>query len=164
MFATSIIAPIALGLLTEITINDSKLKIVSLTGLLGFACGLGLGMPSLAVSIILPPNEISLGTSLCGVGGGLGAALFISAAATLFQGRLDVELAGVSHGLNTTIDIAHAGLSDIRSLIGEDRLQEVLSGYNTAAVQTLYMPLALALLSFIGSFAMEWTSVKKKRS
>lgn len=164
MFATSIFAPIALGLLTNINLNESKVEVVSLTGLLGLACGLGLSIPITAVSTILPPQEVSLGTAMTGFGGGLGSALFITAAATLFQGRLAGELADISPRLNSTIDIGHAGLSDIRSLIGQDRLQEVLTGYNTATVQTLYMPLALALLSFIGSLAMEWTSVKKKQN
>jgi hypothetical protein len=88
--------------------------------------------------------------------------LFISASAALFQNRLTDELRQCVAGINTTA-LEHAGLSDIRNLVGKDKLREVLTGYNYAVVQTLYVPLALALLTLLGSLPMEWPSVKKKR-
>jgi hypothetical protein len=60
--------------------------------------------------------------------------------------------------------IESAGLSDIRSYIGEDKLRGVLTGYNQAVVETLYMPLALGLATIVGSIAMERRSMKKKQT
>jgi hypothetical protein len=57
-----------------------------------------------------------------------------------------------------------AGLSDIRTYIGSEKLKDVLSGYNKAVVQTLYMPLALGILTIVGTVAMERRSIKKKQS
>ncbi|KAK5939819.1 hypothetical protein PMZ80_008201 [Knufia obscura] len=162
MIGTSIMAPIASGLLTTINLEESKVKVVALLGFLGFAVGIGLSVPTQAVAAVLSPKEVSLGAALTGFAGGLGSALFISAAATLFQGRLTKEISQAAPGANATA-VSDAGLSDIRGLIGQDRLGEVLSGYNRATVETLYMPLALAVLTVIGSGAMEWRSVKKKR-
>lgn len=155
-------APIASGLLTAIDLDESKVKVVALLGSLGFAVGVGLNGPVQAVATILPAKEVSLGAALTGFAGGMGSAIFISAAATLFQGRLTEEVSRAAPGANVT-NIGHAGLSDIRGVIGPDRLRDVLSGYNRATVETLYIPLALALLTLIGSGSMEWRSVKKKR-
>jgi len=41
-------------------------------------------------------------------------------------------------------------------------LKDVLFGYNEAVIQTLYLPLGLALLTIVGSIFMEIKSVKKK--
>jgi len=154
-------APIASGLLTTLDLNESKVKVVALLGLLGFGVGVGLNTPSQAMAATLPPHEVSLGIALIGFASGLASALFISTSATLFQIRLVDEIAKTAPGTNITI-FSHAGLSDIRGLIGQDRLQDVLTGYNRATVETLYMPLGLALLTVVGSAAMEWVPVKKK--
>lgn len=161
MIATSIMAPIATGILTTLDLDESKVKVVALLAFLGLAIGIGLNAPIQAVATILSPQEVSLGAALTGFSGGLGSAIFISAAATLFQSRLVDEISKTSPGTNAT-EISNAGLSDIRGLIGEDRLRDVLTGYDDATVQTLYMPLALALLTIIGSATMGWHSVKKQ--
>jgi hypothetical protein len=56
------------------------------------------------------------------------------------------------------------GLSDTRQLIGGTRLKDVLLGYDKAAVQTLYLPLALTCLTVVATVAMERVSIKKKQS
>jgi hypothetical protein len=93
----------------------------------------------------------------------MGSALFLAASAALFQNRLTEELHENSPLTNTT-QIEHAGLSDIRNIIGGDRLRDVLLGYDKALMQTLYLPVALMVLSIVGTAATEWRSVKKKQS
>jgi repressor of nif and glnA expression len=88
--------------------------------------------------------------------------LWICASATLFQSRLVVEVENSSPGVNVTA-VTNSGLSDLRTAIGPERLGSVLSGYENAVVQTLYIPLALALLTIVGSLAMERKSIKKKQ-
>ncbi|KAK5083481.1 hypothetical protein LTR05_005983 [Lithohypha guttulata] len=162
MITTSILAPIASGLLTTIDLDESKTKVVAILAMLGFGVGLGLGVPFQAMAAILSPQEVSLGIAMVGFAGGLASALFISASATLFQNRLEDEISKVVPGIDSTA-LSHAGLSDIRGLVGQQNLKDVLTGYNRATVETLYMPLALSLLTVVGSATMEWVSVKKKR-
>ena len=110
---------------------------------------------------VLSPKDISLGVSVLALGAGLGSSAFIATSATLFQNRLAVEIAKHSPGTNTTTLEDH-GLSDLRKIIGADRLKDVLFGYNEAVVQTLYLPLGLGLLTIVGSMFTEVKSVKKK--
>lgn len=93
----------------------------------------------------------------------MGSAMAICASAALFQNRLVEEARKYDPGINTTW-LKSVGLSDIRKYIGPDRLRDVLMGYDKAVVQTLYMPMALTILTLIASAAMEWRSVKKKQS
>jgi hypothetical protein len=162
MFATSILAPIASGLLTTIDLDEDVVKATVLLGFLGFAVGLSLQSPQLAVQTVLSSKDISIGNAIIVFGAGMGSALWIVVSATLFHNRLVDEVDKYSPSTNGTA-LEAVGLSDIRSYIGSERLKDVLSGYNQAVVQTLYMPLALGLLTILGSIAMERRSIKKKQ-
>jgi hypothetical protein len=163
MYATSVLAPIASGLLTTINLDQSVSKAAALLGFLGVAIGLGLQGPQLGVTASLPIEDISIGTAVITFGAGMGSALFVCASSTLFNNRLVDEIQQYSPSTNGTA-LEAMGLSEIRSYIGSDKLGAVLSGYNQAVVQTLYVPLALGLLTIVGTVAMERRSIKKKQS
>ncbi|KAF9776991.1 hypothetical protein IL306_004748 [Fusarium sp. DS 682] len=163
MLATSVLTPIASGLLTTLDLEEQITKAVGLLTFLGLAVGLGLQGPQVALQAVLPIEDVSVGGAVITFGAGMGSALWICASATLFQDRLSKEIQNAAPGTNTT-KLQEAGLSRLRESIGPDRLKSVLSGYENAVVQTLYIPLGLALLSIIGAVAMERKSIKKKRS
>ncbi|KAL9560765.1 hypothetical protein ACKAV7_015082 [Fusarium commune] len=150
MLATSVLTPIASGLLTTLDLEEQIAKAVGLLTFLGLAVGLGLQGPQVALQAVLPIEDVSLGGAVITFGAGMGSALWICASATLFQDRLSKEIQDAAPGTNIT-HIQEAGLSKLRESIGPDRLKSVLSGYENAVVQTLYIPLALALLSIVGA-------------
>ncbi|KAF5544679.1 major facilitator superfamily transporter [Fusarium phyllophilum] len=136
MLATSVLTPIASGLLTTLDLEEQIAKAVGLLTFLGLAVGLGLQGPQVALQAVLPIEDVSLGGAVISFGAGMGSALWICASATLFQDRLSKEIQDAAPGTNTT-HIQEAGLSKLRESIGPDRLKSVLSGYETAVVQTL---------------------------
>ncbi|SPJ70479.1 related to aflatoxin efflux pump AFLT [Fusarium torulosum] len=163
MLATSVLTPVASGLLTTLNLEEQIAKAVALLAFLGLTVGLGLQGPQVALQAVLPIEDVSLGGAVLSFGSGMGSALWICASATLFQDRLADEIRAASPGTDVA-KLQEAGLSKLRESIGPERLQSVLAGYEHAVVQTLYIPLALALLTIIGSVAMERKSIKKKRS
>ena len=163
MLGTSVIAPVAAGLLTTLDLDESIVKVLCLLGMLGAAVGLGMQGPILAVQTVLPLKDIATGLAVTGFAGGLGSSFFISVSSTLFQNRLAEEVEKYAPGTNTTT-FEHGGLANVRDYIGADRLRDVLLGYDKAVMQTLYLPVALAALTIVGSLAMERKSVKKKQS
>ena len=162
MIATSVLAPVASGLLTTLDLDESIAKAAGVLAFIGFAVGIGIQGPQLAVQAVLAPKDVTLGGAVMLFGGAMGSALWISASATLFQNRLVEEIAKHSPTTNVTA-LGDVGLSEIRDYIGSEKLLDVLSGYNEAVVQTLYMPLALGALTIIGSITMERRSIKKKQ-
>lgn len=163
MIATSVLSPIASGLLTTMNLDNQVGKAAGLLGMLGFSLGVGMQAPMMAVSCILKPKDLSIGSAIIGFGAGMGSAMFTCAASLLFQTRLADEIKVSAPGANITT-IEHAGLSEIRNVIGQDRLRQILTGYDKAVMQTLYIPLALTLLTIIGSSMAEWRSVKQKQT
>lgn len=163
MIATSILTPIISGLLTTIDLDEQITKAVILLAFLGLAVGLGLNSPMIALQAVLPIEDVSLGGAVLTFGAGMGSALWICASATLFQDRLANEIKAASPGTNVEA-LQKAGLSKMRESIGPEKLKSVLNGYENAVIQTLYIPLALAVLTIVGSVAMERKSIKKKQS
>jgi hypothetical protein len=161
MYGTSVLAPIASGLLTTINLDQGVGKASALLGFLGVAIGLGIQSPQLGVTASLPLEDISIGTAVISFGAGMGSALFVSTSATLFNNRLVDEIQRYSPSTNAAA-LEAVGLSGIRGYIGSEKLGSVLSGYNQAVVQTLYMPLALGLLTIVGTIIMERRSIKKR--
>lgn len=161
MFATSILAPIASGLLTTIDLDGTPAKPVALLGFLGFSVGLSMGSPMLAIQMTYNSKDVSIAYGINGFGSGLGSAIWMCVSATLFQNRLSSEISSHSPSTNVTA-LEQLGLSDIRRTIGSDTLKDVLFGYNEAVVQTLYLPLALTILTIVSSLAVERKSLKKK--
>jgi hypothetical protein len=148
-------------LLTTLDLNDSPVKVAALLGFLGVAVGFGIQQPFAAVMTTLSPKDISLAVGVLALGSGLGSSAFIAISATLFQNRLVDEISKHAPGTNVT-SLENHGLSDIRQIIGPDRLKDVLFGYNEAVVQTLFIPLGLGLLTIVGSMFTEIKSVKKR--
>lgn len=161
MFATAILGPIAAGVLTTIDLTDSKSKVAALLGFLGFAMGLSLQAPTVAIMTIMPSKDVSIAIGVLIFGAGLGSALFVAASAALFHNRLRIDVLAQDPGLNASI-LGDHGLADLRNAVGPTRLHDVLTGYNSAVVQTLYLPLALTILAVLGAVFTEIRSVKKK--
>lgn len=160
MFCTSVLAPMAAGLLTTLNFDENIVPVLAFVGFLGAAVGLGNQTPLMAVQTILPVADVPTSIALTGFAGGLGSALFISVSSTLFQSRLADEEAKFAPGMNMTV-FSSNGLADIRDTIGQDRLKNALIGYDEAAAQTLYLPVALVTLTVFASLAMERRSIKK---
>ncbi|KAH8662601.1 major facilitator superfamily domain-containing protein [Xylariales sp. PMI_506] len=163
MFATTLLAPVASGLLTTISLDESIAKVMCLLGFLGLSAGIGIQTPIVALQGIMKPNDLPIGIAATAFGATMGSAVWIVVSATLFQSRLVAELATYSPSANATL-ISNAGLSDIANIVGGDRLRDVLLGYDEAVAQTLYLPLGLAAATVLGSVFTEWRSLKKKQA
>ncbi|KXJ85579.1 major facilitator superfamily domain-containing protein [Microdochium bolleyi] len=183
MIFSTLLAPIAAGLLTTSSLDESLLipaKVPALLGFLGVAVGLGIQTPIIALQTIMAPADLPMGVALLGFGATMGSAVWIVVSAALFQGRLAVELgtalgsggggvyggggSGMADNITQTILTGEIGLSEIRELVGEDRLRDVLLGYDEALTQTMYLPLALTVAMVLGALCVEWKSVKRKQS
>jgi hypothetical protein len=132
-----------------------------LLGFLGIAVGFGIQNCFTALMTVLTPADLALAIGFVSLGCGIGSAGFIAISATLFQNRLAAEVRHYAPNTNIT-NLEDHGISDLRHALGPEKLKQVLFGYNEAVVQTLYIPLALGLLTIVGSLFTEIKSTKKK--
>jgi MFS family permease len=160
MYTTTILASVAIGILTTITVDTSLAFLLCMLALLGFAIGTGIQAPQVAAQLVLAVEEVSIGFAIIQFGSLMGPGLLLSTSAAIFTDRLSVEILASSPSTNIT-SIDNMGLTDIRKLLGGDMLGNVLAGYNEALVQTMYLPLSLTCASIVGCIAIERRSIKK---
>ncbi|RYP48531.1 hypothetical protein DL768_005610 [Monosporascus sp. mg162] len=133
MIATTIMAPIASGLLTTVSLNEGLVKVLCLLGFLGFATGVGLLSPIISLQTMMTQNDLPIGLAISGFGQTMGSAIWIVVSATLFQNRLTAELTAIGPPVNSTA-LQNAGLSDIRALVGRPDLAESIDIGATAVI------------------------------
>ena len=163
MLLTSFLTPIAAGLLTTLEPSAKLASLICYQALLGFGAGIGFQAPQIAVQTILTPQEAPMGLAFIQFAQGIGPAVFVSVAQTIFAGRLTSEMGQYTPGLDAG-QLKKMGLADLKNAIGPENLQNVIMGYDKAVTQTFYLPVALTCVSILGSLGMEWRSVKKKRA
>lgn len=148
--------------MTRIKVDARLGPLICYQALLGFAAGIGFQAPQSAANTVLSTADAPMGIAVIQFMQGLGPAICVSAAQTLFTSRLIADLGEFAPGLNAKA-LETMGLSDLKKNIGAKNLAGVLLGYDKAVTQTFYLPVALTCLTLVGTLGMEWRSVKKKR-
>ena len=123
--------------------------------------GIGFGMqqPNVAAQTVLKKVDVPIGSSLIFFTQTFGGSLFASIAQNIFSNRLVQNLAPLP-GVSPESVVA-TGATDLRTVVGDGNLSQVLDAYNEALTDVFKVPLALACFSIIGALLMEWRSVKK---
>lgn len=111
----------------------------------------------------LPAADAPLGLAIILFAQNFGPALFVSIAQTIFTNQLEHNLHHLAPEMNAT-SIANMGLSDLKSHVSPENLGKVLLGFDHSLMQTWYLAVGLTCTTMIGSLAMEWRSVKQKKS
>lgn len=164
MLLSSVLVPIAAGLLKTLTVETSTASVIGYEVLLGLGCGFGVQAPVVAAQVILDAKDVSVGIASIVFAQMFGPTLLVSVGKSIFTDRLQAEISMLDPSLNATF-VENIGLTDLRQQLGDNGLLAgALQAYDKAIVQTFYLPVALACLSMVGSLAVEWRSVKQKTS
>lgn len=162
MLLGSTAMPIFSGLMTTFTTSTSVAKTVGYTLSMGFAAGIGLQAPQSAVQTVLPEKDASMGLAVIIFAQSFGPAVFIAIAQTIFLNRLSENLKVLVPGLSPGT-LNNIGLTELKSLVGDDNLERALGIFDRSMTQTWYLAVGLACMTMVGSLGMEWRSVKDKK-
>ena len=159
MIAGTIFTSVGTGLITTFTPHIAKAKWIIFELIFGMGIGFGMQQPNVAAQTVLKKVDVPIGSSLIFFTQTFGGSLFASIAQNIFSNRLVqnlVPLPGVSPE-----SVVATGATDLRTVVGDGNLSQVLDAYNEALTDVFKVPLALACFSIIGALLMEWRSVKK---
>jgi hypothetical protein len=163
MLATSILTPVANGLLTTLTRTTPIWKIVIFQGILGVGAGVGFQGPQVAVQAILSNKDTPVGIGIIQFAQGIGPARFVAAGQSIFLSQLKqgVENSGLTDEITDSI-LRGSTLSGLS--MGTQDQERVSDVYARSLTRTFYLSVILSCLSAIGASGMEWRSVKSNRS
>ena len=163
MLAGSVLMPIFSGLMTTLKVTTAISTVIVYSGFFGAAIGIGFQAPQVAVQNSLGANDVNTGIAIILFAQNFGPAISVAMAQSIFQNKLADNIGGIVPGMSKS-KIESMGLGDLKSLIGPQKLHELLSGFDRSLTQTWYLAVGLACATMIGSSTMQWRSIKKKRT
>jgi len=156
-----IFAVVGAGLLTTLELDTSIGKWISYQIIYGIGIGLAFQPPYMAVQTVLAESMVPMALVMLSFAQQLGGIVVLAIAQNVFLTVLSRNLAQVQ-GLDSAAVSNGGALGIIQSAPAHLRSQ-VLSAYNDALKDVLYIPLALACIVAVCMFGLEWKSVKKAK-
>lgn len=159
MIASSIIMPIAAGLLSTLTTNSPSSQWIGYQALFGFGVGAGIQTPLLVIQTVLPEADIPVATSLITLTQSLFGSVFIAIAQNVFGNQLEANILAVLPNFDTDV-LLHGGATTIVQQVPPELRVRFIAAYSKSITQTFYIAVALGALSILGSLGVEWKSIK----
>ncbi|KAI0477870.1 MFS general substrate transporter [Xylariaceae sp. FL0804] len=151
------------GLLTTIypTISSGHWIGYQIFGGIGYS--LASNLSHLAMQSSLPQDLVPLGSSTLLSIISSSCAIFLAIGQTVFQKRLQVNLASVIP--ETTVDeIIGSGVTSLDQLVGPSVLPTVIKQYSKSVTQVFFIPAVTPVISFLVLLGCTWISSKSKQS
>lgn len=158
LYASSIITSIVAGLLTTLTVDTGSGRWIGYQILFSFGLGLGLSQANMAIQATVEKSDVATGVSILFFMQGLGGAVWVSIAQTIFTHSLISHLRTVTN--LHTLQVVNSGATNLKDMVPGNMLEEVLVQYNVAISDTFRVAVALACASITGALAVEWKNIK----
>ena len=157
------IGTVGCGLLSTIDANTPASRWIGYEILASVGIGMAIQQGFTAVQIVLPLEEVAIGTAAVVAFQSLGGAVFVSVGNTILQNSLlaashNNELPGVD--IQAVID---AGASAFRTVVSANDIPLLVGIYNLALQKVLIAAIPMAGLAAISCCFLEWRSVKDKK-
>jgi len=158
LFLGSILVAISGGLVSTFTIRTSSPMINGVQVIGGFGAALMIQIPLIAVMVLLPANDIPIGTAICVFFQFFGGAIFLAIAENIFSSRLVSALHTHAPSLDAaTVILAGAeGLRKVVNMEDPSALEGAIKAYNIAVTGTFYPVAAAGAIAFLFAFGVEW--------
>ncbi|KAL1860896.1 hypothetical protein Plec18167_003822 [Paecilomyces lecythidis] len=159
-YGTIILMAMGTGLLSTLEVNSGRAAWIGYQFLLGAGVGFGLQTAFATPQCALPIEDIPVGTAIVLFTENLASAVMVSVAEKVFTNQLVSNVARYVPDADTGA-ILRGGATSIKEMVPSSLYPAVLFAYNKSLTQTFYVGVALSCCGILGTFAMQWVSVKK---
>jgi hypothetical protein len=158
LLTSTVLLSTGTGLLTTLQVDTNHSKWIGYQIIYGFGLGLGMQQAGMAAQTCLSKKDVMTGVSIMFFMQGLGGAIWLSVAQTIFDHSLVINLRGVAD-LDPAM-IVKTGATDLRNLVPAESLPAVLVAYNSALSTTFKLAVGCAVATIIAGATMEWRNIK----
>lgn len=155
------IAVVGAGLLTTLDVHSSKASWVNFQLLSGIGAGLALYQGFIGVQVVLPKNDIAIGTSLITFSQAIGGALAVSVGDVVLLRSIRGYQSRLKESVNVDKVIA-LGATRFRKIVPDSALNAFLQLYNDALSKVFIFGAIFAGFAFLGSCFMEFRRIEPK--
>ncbi|CZT04291.1 related to major facilitator (MFS1) transporter [Rhynchosporium agropyri] len=151
-----VIGTVGAGFLSTISHRTSSSMWIGYEILASAGIGMAIQQGFTAVQIVLPLEEVAIGTAAVVAFQSLGGAIFVSVGNTILQNTLSsAHIPGVD--IQAVID---AGAKNFRSVVPPEHLPQLLEVYNDALRKVFTAAIPMAGLAVVACCFLEWRNVK----
>jgi hypothetical protein len=158
-YVCAVLAPIGAGLISTWQPHTNHSMWIGYQVIAGLGFGLGFQSAIMAAQTVLPHKDVPMGVSLVQFAQTLGGTVFISVGQNLLSSHLVSGLTPLVPGIGSQT-ISSLGATELRGLVGPEKLGEVLNVYNNALRSCFHLATGLAAATVLGAAALQWKSVK----
>ncbi|KAG9243483.1 DNA repair protein RAD50 [Calycina marina] len=157
------IGTIGAGLLSTLIPDTSSSRWIGYEILASVGIGMAIQQGFIAIQVVLPLEEVAIGTAAVVSSQSLGGAIFVSVGNAILQNTLRTaadnnEVPGVD------IDaVIVAGAGAFRDLVTAEQLPALLVVYNDALMKVFIAAIVMIGLGFISCLFLEWRSIQKEQ-
>ncbi|KAK2596074.1 hypothetical protein N8I77_013581 [Diaporthe amygdali] len=159
---SAVLSSIGAGLITTWTVDTGIGTWIGYQIILGVGRGAGMQMALIAVQTVLQPSQIAVAMAMLTFVQGLGSAIIISVANTIFDDRLVTEISSRAPQVSPEAVIA-AGATAFREIVSADDLPGVVKAYAVSFDKTFYLAVAMSALCFFTSCGLGNNDVRVKQ-
>lgn len=157
------IGAVGCGMITTITPSASAGKWIGYEILASAGIGLAIQQGFSAVQIVLPLDEVAIGTAAVVAFQSLGGAIFVSVGNTILQN----DLLSASHqdklpGVNIQA-VIKGGASEFRKRVPPEAIPKLVAVYAKALQKVFVAAIPMAGLAFVAALFLEWKSVTGRK-
>ncbi|KAK1759802.1 MFS general substrate transporter [Echria macrotheca] len=150
---------VAYGLLSMLQIDTPVSRWVGFQILYGVGCGAAATSSYIAIQNLIPAAQIPIAMGILIFFQNIGGAVWLVVAQTIFTSTLRDDVARLLPNINPDVVIG-AGARSLRLLFQGAELHAVLEAYNTSISRTMYLGVALSVVSFFFSWGLGWKDVR----
>ncbi|KAL1856396.1 hypothetical protein Daus18300_010768 [Diaporthe australafricana] len=159
---SAVFSSIGAGLISTWTVGTGTGTWIGYQIILGVGRGAGIQMALIAVQAVLKPSQIAVAMAMLTFVQGLGSAILISVANTIFDDSLASEIRSRAPGVSPEAVIA-AGATAFRKVVSAEDLPAVVKAYAVSFDKTFYLAIALSILCFFTSCGLGYRDVRVKQ-
>jgi MFS family permease len=157
------IGTVGCGLIATFTPSTSSATWIGYEILASAGIGMAIQQGFSAVQIVLPLDEVAIGTAAIVAFQSLGGAVFVSVGNTILQ---NVLLSASHHDQLPGVDIQaviKGGASEFRKKVPPQAIPQLIVIYNKALQKVFIAAIPMAGLAFVSCMFLEWKSVKGRK-
>ncbi|KAG8159131.1 hypothetical protein KVR01_010792 [Diaporthe batatas] len=159
---SAVLSSVGSGLISTWTVGTNTGTWIGYQIILGVGRGAGIQMALIAVQTVLQPSQIAVAMAMLTFIQGLGSAVLISVANTIFDDSLASQIRENAPHVNPDAVIA-VGATAFRKVVPAEDLPAVIRAYAISFERTFYLAVALSALCFFTSLGLGNRDVRAKQ-
>ncbi|POS80202.1 major facilitator superfamily transporter [Diaporthe helianthi] len=159
---SAVLSSVGAGLISTWTVGTNTGTWIGYQIVLGVGRGAGMQVAVIAVQAVLQPSQIAVAMAMLTFIQGLGSAVLISVANTVFDDSLASQIRENAPQVNPQAVIA-AGATAFREVVPVEDLPAVIRSYAISFQRTFYLAITLSALCFFTSLGLGNRDVRAKQ-